>query len=78
MSVPVQTGPSFGVGDATAVAVIEGGGAGALGRNYDVSADGKRFLMVRSAAPTSNVTPPQLHVVLNWGEELQRLAPARR
>ena len=44
------------------------------GRTYDVSPDAKRFLMIKSASPTS-ATVPQLVVVLNWFEELKRLAP---
>ncbi len=40
---------------------------------YDVTPDGQRFVMIkgeREAAPT------QLNVVLNWSDELRRLAPA--
>jgi serine/threonine-protein kinase len=40
--------------------------------NYDVTADGQRFVMVR-AAEGSGLT--ELHVVLNWFEELKRLVP---
>ena len=43
-------------------------------RNYDVSADGKRFLMVKQPA---NQAAPQIVVVQNWTEELKRLVPAR-
>jgi hypothetical protein len=43
--------------------------------NYDVSRDGQRFLMLKfvdePAAPLN-----QIHVVLNWSEELKRLASA--
>jgi Tol biopolymer transport system component len=41
-------------------------------RFYDVSPDG-RFLMVKSDTPTA---PRQLHLVVNWFEELKRLVPA--
>jgi hypothetical protein len=45
------------------------------GRVYDVSADGKRFLMIKDIASTSTDTPmSQLIVVLNWLEQLKRLA----
>ena len=40
--------------------------------NYDISPDGQRFLMVQE---TQEAAPPQIHVVLNWFEELKRLAP---
>lgn len=39
--------------------------------NYDVAPDG-RFLMLR---PTGQVPSPELRVVLNWFQELQRLVP---
>ena len=50
-------------------------GAPSEGRNYDVSADGKRFLMVKESA--TQAAAPQIVVVLNWSEELKRLAPIR-
>ncbi len=41
---------------------------------YDVSADGQRFLMLAPvASQTGGAT--QIHVVLNWTEELKRLVP---
>ena len=43
-------------------------------RSYDVSTDG-RFLIVKPyVEPTEKVT--ELQVILNWFEELKRLAPA--
>ena len=42
--------------------------------DYDVSADGQRFLMVKESEQTTSVT--QFNVVLNWFEELQRRVPA--
>jgi serine/threonine protein kinase/Tol biopolymer transport system component len=44
------------------------------GSNYDVSADGKKFVMVRTANANTNT----LSVRLNWKSELQQLAPNRR
>jgi Tol biopolymer transport system component len=51
---------------------------GSLGgplRGYDVSADGRRFIASRL---TTSLPDPitQIHVVLNWAEELQRRVPA--
>jgi serine/threonine-protein kinase len=43
--------------------------------SYDVAADG-RFLMVKPTTETH--ASPQVVVVLNWHEELKRLAPLRR
>ena len=42
--------------------------------DYDVSPDGQRFLMVKASEQES--APTQLNVVLNWSDELRRLAPA--
>jgi serine/threonine-protein kinase len=39
-------------------------------RNYDVHPDGNRFLFIRPERRSD-----QLHVVLNWFDELKRLAP---
>jgi serine/threonine-protein kinase len=60
------------------VKVVDGRySTGAGGRNYDVSTDGKRFLMVK-APPNDQADAPQIQVVQHWTEELQRLVPARR
>ena len=42
--------------------------------NYDVSPDGQRFLMLKSEAQQAAAT--QIHVVLNWFEELKRRVPS--
>ncbi len=39
---------------------------------YDVNLDGQRFLMIRTPPETA---PRELNVILNWFEELERLAP---
>jgi serine/threonine-protein kinase len=44
------------------------------GGNYDVSTDGKHFIMVRSA----NASTRSLSVRVNWKSELQQLAPHQR
>jgi Tol biopolymer transport system component len=44
----------------------------ALWANYDVSADGQRFLMVKTIEQPES--PAQINVVLNWFDELKRLA----
>jgi serine/threonine protein kinase/Tol biopolymer transport system component len=47
-------------------------GTAATIANYDVSLDGQRFLMVKDDASSD-----RLNVVLNWFEELRRLAPVK-
>jgi len=49
---------------------------GTLGRMYDVSPDGQRFLMIKAAGADAGGAPPVLIVVQHWDEELKRLAPA--
>lgn len=45
-------------------------------RNAAISADGKSFLLLKEE--NSGFDPRRIHVVLNWFEELNRLAPAGR
>jgi Tol biopolymer transport system component len=50
-------------------------------RMYDVLPDGKRFVVIRSgqqgitAATAAATIPPEVKVVLNWFEELKKIAP---
>ena len=43
--------------------------------NYDVTADGQRFLMIKPA-DTERVPVP-IHIVVNWFDELKRRVPTR-
>jgi hypothetical protein len=52
------------------------GGLGS-GRTYDVSLDGRRFLMIK-AQSAANAAARSVVVVLNWFEELKRAVPASR
>jgi serine/threonine-protein kinase len=46
------------------------------GRTYDVSPDGRRFLMVKPfGAPDATGAPASLIIVQHWFEELKRLVP---
>jgi hypothetical protein len=70
MAVEVQTSPDFHAG--IPKVLFEKGG---LPNVFDVSPDGKRFLMLKpEGGPQAQ--PNQLNIVLNWSEELRRLAPA--
>jgi hypothetical protein len=48
-------------------------------RNFDISHDGQRFLMIKEAPGNAGALQPsardELVVVFNWFEELKRLAP---
>jgi serine/threonine-protein kinase len=49
-----------------------------IGRTYDISSDGQRFLMIKEAGGSDQTAaPPSLIVVLNWVEELKRLVPTK-
>jgi hypothetical protein len=79
MRVGVTRGPTWA---ATAPTKLFEGRYGAAafysGRTYDVSPDGRRFVMIKSSAVDDpNATPTSMVVVLNWTEELKRLVPRR-
>ena len=47
------------------------------GRSYDITPDGKRFLVLKDA-PGASQSTRQLEVVLSWTEDLRRLTePAK-
>lgn len=52
------------------------GPPGVSSANYDVTADGRRFLMVKDS--DQDVSSTSIVVVLNWTEELKRLGQDRR
>jgi hypothetical protein len=77
MSVPVVLTPTFSAGQA--VKLLDGSGYLGVGsfmsaRTYDLSLDGRRFLMLK---PVRSGATRSLVVVLNWFEELKRLVPSR-
>ena len=70
IAVAIGPGPGLSMGRSTVV--VEGPfekSAGTGSPNYEVSADGSRFLMVRRNDPSS-FTATGLHVVANWSAEL--------
>jgi serine/threonine-protein kinase len=47
-----------------------------VGRTYDVSPDGQRFLLIREPiGPDGQAATPRIVLVQNWFQELQRLVP---
>jgi len=76
MSVRVEKGSSWVAGSPTRV-LDESyyfGGGGSTGRTYDISPDGRRFLMVKRGGTTEQAGASVI-VVQNWFEELKRLVP---
>jgi Tol biopolymer transport system component len=77
--VNVTTERSFSVGFPGSVPrpVLAGGGPN-VPRAYDIAPDGQHFVIVVPAeARTTGNASPQLHVVLNWNEELKQRVPSR-
>ena len=81
MAVTVETEPTFAVGNPELL--FEAPYYVILGKPYDISPDGKRFLMIKDETQAQEgdqvvETPPitELIVVENWFEEIKRLAPA--
>ena len=77
MAAAVETKPTFAA--ATPKMLFEGhyeneSAKYTLSPNYDVSPDGQRFLMIKASEQESALT--QMNVVLNWSDEVRRLAPA--
>jgi hypothetical protein len=79
MAVAVESSPIFRAG--TPAPLFKGTYFDDLGRQWDVTRDGKRFLMLKpvvaSDAAGGESVRPQITIVLNWHEELRRLAPAK-
>jgi serine/threonine-protein kinase len=73
MAVEVQTTPAFRAGVPKMLFERNFPATGAPA-SYDVTADGKRFLMLKEQAERQGA-PDQLHVVVNWFEELRRRVP---
>jgi eukaryotic-like serine/threonine-protein kinase len=74
MAVDMTTQPSFSVGRPRML--FEGRYAQPPfpATNYDVSADGQRFLMLKPVEQ-AQAAPTQINVVLNWFEELKQKVP---
>ncbi len=74
VSVAMNGGVTFGV---ERPLPIRGLSVLAGGRNFDVTADGQRFLMVLPAeqADTGEAVRPQIVIVENWFEELRQRVP---
>ena len=77
MRVGVDRGPTWAAG-APAKLLNEGYftvPGGNVGRTYDISPDGQRFLMIKAGGGSDQAATPQIVVVQHWLEELKRLVP---
>ena len=73
MAVPVRTEPTFEAG--TPQVLFTGSYVVSIGRMYDITPDGQRFLMIKPAETTEEGLANQVILVQNWFEELKRLVP---
>ena len=78
IAVAVSPGPPFAAGKSEVVVQGSYSGRGGNGApNYDLSADGRTFLLIRQNDPTS-AGRTQLDVVVNWTTELGRRVLAKQ
>lgn len=77
MAVDVPTGGAFAAGVPRRLPVSNVYYVLGQGRSYDISRDGKRFLLIEAPNTGTLANTAVLTVVLNWGEELKRLAPSQ-
>jgi len=79
MRVGVERGPSWAA-TAPSLLIKEGyvtAPAGSPGRTYDISPDGERFLLIKTASGSElGAAPNNLIVVQHFDEELKGLVPA--
>ena len=75
MATPVETGPTFD--HENPQALFEWANTSSVGRPYDVSPDGQRFLVVsnRIEDDDGDTSVPKINVILNWFEELKEKVP---
>jgi Tol biopolymer transport system component/predicted Ser/Thr protein kinase len=74
MAVDIATQPSFAAGRPRVLFEGQYQPTTTTPPNYDVSADGQRFLMLKPSEQMQ-VAPTQINVVLNWFEELKQKVP---
>jgi hypothetical protein len=74
MAVEIEPGPTFRTSTPKLLFTAR---VGFPTGDYDVSADGKRFLLVKLGSDVET-GPPQAHFIFEWFEELQRRMRAGR
>jgi eukaryotic-like serine/threonine-protein kinase len=73
MAVEVKTAPALQIGKPRRLFAGHYSRVGGVFANYDVTADGQRFLMVRSG---NQEAATRINVVINWFEDVKRLLTA--
>jgi hypothetical protein len=74
LAVSVETEPELSIGTPRLLFQGPYRAPGGTDRDFDVSPDGRRFVMVsqQGSAPASKI-----NIVLNWFEELKQLVPTK-
>ncbi len=75
MVVAVETAPRFTTGPPEVLFEGRYAARSSGNPNYDVSADGQRFLMIAEGETDDTSPPAQIVVVENWTEELKARVP---
>jgi Tol biopolymer transport system component len=73
MAAPIDTQQGFSAGTPKMLFQGQYVTLGNSTPNYDVTADGQKFLMLKTTVP-----PTQINVIVNWFEELKQKVPARK
>jgi Tol biopolymer transport system component len=77
-AVGIKTQPSFASSDPILIPRAFGVASPTDLRPFDVTRDGRFVVAGPPGGATTNASPPQINVVLNWFEELKRLVPVGR
>jgi serine/threonine-protein kinase len=78
MAVDIKTQPAFTFSEPRELPIAKISLNTKGSRNYDITPDGKRFIVVLNAADRQQAetrTLPQIQIVLNWFEELKQRVP---
>ncbi len=81
MAVPVNNKSMFSAGKPRILIQQMNLAADSQGPSWDISPDGKRFLMIKQPAPTAAAStagsPCKINIFLNWLEELKQRVPVK-
>ena len=79
IAVSIETEPSFSASRPeqlfTGPYLSEVENPGTIKDNYDISPDGEHFLMIETGPSQSE---SEIHLILDWSSELERLIPDER
>jgi eukaryotic-like serine/threonine-protein kinase len=78
VAVDINTAPTFSFGKPVPLPIERAAVIGSYpGRNFDITPDGKQFLVVMPTASATDSSSRQINVVLNWFSELQQRVPVK-